>query len=234
MAEHFILMAVLLAGMICSVAMRKLTVSAGIAGGILGMLLFLGAGWTGLALMASFFILATIATSWKRNKKERSGIAEKNKGRRNLGQVLANGGAAALLSLLAIIYPKQSALFQLMIAAAFSSATADTISSELGSLYGKKFYNILSFKKDQMGLDGVISFEGLTFGLAGSFLIALVYAIGFGWNINFLWIILAGTIGNLADSLLGATLERKNLLPNDAVNFLNTAIAAAVCLFFNN
>ena len=39
-------------------------------------------------------------------------------------------------------------------------------------------------------------------------------------------IILAGLIGNLADSLLGATLERKGVLSNDAVNFLNTAIAA--------
>ena len=117
-----------------------------------------------------------------------------------------------------------------MMAAAFSSATADTLSSELGSLYGRKFYNILSFKKDTRGLDGVISVEGTLFGVIGSMLIAVVYSAGFGWGENFFLIIIAGTIGNLADSLLGALWERKRLLHNDVVNFLNTLIAAGVCL----
>ena len=39
-------------------------------------------------------------------------------------------------------------------------------------------------------------------------------------------IIIAGTIGNIADSLLGATLEKKQAIKNDAVNFLNTSVAA--------
>jgi uncharacterized membrane protein len=52
--------------------------------------------------------------------------------------------------------------------------------------------------------------------------------VGQGWSQNFAWIVVAGTAGNLADSYLGATLERKQLLSNDAVNFLNTAIAALI------
>jgi uncharacterized membrane protein len=61
-------------------------------------------------------------------------------------------------------------------------------------------------------------------------IIAAVYAVGHGWNIEFLWIVLAGIIGNLADSLLGATAERRHLIGNNVVNFLTTAIGAAVCL----
>jgi uncharacterized membrane protein len=37
---------------------------------------------------------------------------------------------------------------------------------------------------------------------------------------------MAGFLGNLADSFLGAALQRRGILNNDWVNFLNTLIAA--------
>jgi uncharacterized membrane protein len=45
-----------------------------------------------------------------------------------------------------------------------------------------------------------------------------------------IWIVVAGFAGNLADSILGASLERKGWLKNDQVNFLNTLIAAIIGL----
>ena len=118
----------------------------------------------------------------------------------------------------------------LMVASSLSSATADMLSSELGNVYGRKFYNIMNFKKDIRGLNGVVSFEGTMIGVAGSSLIALVYTVQAGLTVHFLWIVIAGTIGNLTDSVLGATLERKHILNNDAVNFLNTFTGAFVGL----
>jgi uncharacterized membrane protein len=53
-----------------------------------------------------------------------------------------------------------------------------------------------------------------------------LYSLGFGWSLGFWWVLLAGAIGNLADSVLGATLERSRYLSNDAVNFLNTLLGA--------
>ena len=44
-----------------------------------------------------------------------------------------------------------------------------------------------------------------------------------------LWIILAGVTGNVVDSVLGASLERKGWIGNNVVNFLNTAVGAGVC-----
>ena len=133
---------------------------------------------------------------------------------------------AGIPGLLVWFFPEQRELLQLMMAAALASATADTLSSELGTVYGKRFYNILSFKNDKRGENGVVSIEGTLIGIFGSILIAVVYAIGFGWNSQLGWIVIAGTFGNIADSILGATLERKNYLKNDAVNFINTVIAA--------
>lgn len=115
-------------------------------------------------------------------------------------------------------------------AAAFASASADTLSSELGMVYGKRVFNIISFRPDRCGMDGVISLEGTVIGIGGSCIIAVIYVLGYGWNINFYFIVIAGTVGNLTDSILGAVLERKGRIGNDMVNFLNTLTAMLVVL----
>ena len=212
--------------MLASVKAGKLTFPGALAGGIIAVCLYAGAGFWGIALLGLFFILGTLATSWKLADKEKEGAAEKDNGRRKASQVLANGGMAGLSGLLIVFFPQQTHMLQLMMTASLASATADTLSSELGTLYGSRFYNIVSLKKDQRGLDGVVSLEGTIIGVAGSVLIALLTIWGFKRVEDFGPIVIAGTIGNLADSVLGAVWERRHLIHNDVVNFLNTLIAA--------
>jgi len=216
-----------------SIKTHKLTVAGALAGGLLAMGLYLGIGLFGLVLLGAFFLLGTLATAWHAGTKAQFGIEEKEKGRRTLGQVLANGGIGGMLGGLAIIFPVHLYTWAVMIAGSLAAATADTLSSELGSVYGKRFYNIITFKRDQRGLDGVVSMEGLWIGAAGSLLIALLFCLGFGWNIAWLVIVLSGTIGNLADSVLGATLERNGILSNNMVNFLNTLVGALTAVGLN-
>lgn len=225
-----IVLVILFLGVAGSIGFRKLSKAGAITGGCLALLLYTGIGLPGLIMLAAFFIAGTVATAMGKAEKERLGIAEKNKGQRTTGQVLANGGVAALAGLLALLNHKHPVIWQLAAAAALSSASADTLSSELGSIFGKRFYNILTFKKDKRGLDGVISLEGTLWGIAGSAMIAIIYTAGYGRPAHMLLIILAGTIGNLADSILGAALERKGRITNDLVNGLNTLIAALTAL----
>lgn len=223
------LLLLLLIVAVLSVVFKKLTFAAAVTGVLLGLLVFAGAGYTGIALMGGFFAWGVLVTSWQFNYKQQQGLAEEKSGR-NVGQVVANAGVPALAGLLAVLLPAKAALLQVAMAAAFAAAAGDTASSELGNVYGKRFYNILTFKKDKKGLNGVVSLEGTMYGVAGSALIALIYSTGFGINSHILLITVAGVIGNITDSILGATLERRHLLNNNAVNFLNTLIAAVAII----
>lgn len=221
---------IIIAGMAYSILAKKLTVTAAFTGAILAVIIFSAAGYTGLAMMTAFFILGSAATSWQKHKKKTFvPVEETGKGRSAL-QVLANAGAAAIAGILILYYPQLNYLMFPAMAAAFASATADTLSSELGMVYGSRFFNVISFRPDSCGQDGVISLEGTLTGIAGSAVIAGIYALGRGWDISFLFIVLAGTAGNLTDSVLGAVLERKGIIGNNAVNFLNTLTAAGILL----
>lgn len=227
-----LIICLLIFGGVAAAYFKKLTWLAAGAGVVLGYFIYKGGGYTGLLMLATFFIAGTTATSWGLRQKQKLGIAEERGGRRTAGQVWANAGVAGIAGLLALFLPEKNQLFQLMIAGSFSAATADTLSSELGNLYGKRFYNVLTFKKDQRGLNGVISLEGTLCGVAGSCLIAFLYSITFGFQ-HFIWIVVAGTAGNLADSYLGATVERRGWLGNNAVNFLNTLVGALIAVMFS-
>jgi glycine/D-amino acid oxidase-like deaminating enzyme len=91
-----------------------------------------------------------------------------------------------------------------------------------------RYFNILTLRPDTRGLNGVVSLEGTALGLAGTAVLATAYCLGFGWGPAFGWLLVAGTAGNLVDSVLGTTLERRGLLSNNAVNFINTLTGALV------
>lgn len=216
MTKDIIVALILLAGVAISIYRKKLTIAGALTGGIIGWAVYAGGGLSGLGMLAAFFILGTAATS--------DPVAST----RHAGQVIANGGIAALTGGLILLFPSEKEVLFVMMAGSLSAATADTLSSELGTIYGRRFINILTWKEDQKGLDGVISLEGLLIGIAGSTIIALLYGATHTWNSrSLLVIVIAGTIGNLTDSLLGAALERKGYLSNDTVNFLGTLLAAA-------
>ncbi|TGD80803.1 DUF92 domain-containing protein [Hymenobacter wooponensis] len=219
-------------GMFYSVVARKLTTTAAWTGGIVGLGIYLGNGYLGLSLLALFFILGTGASSWRVADKRRLGLAEENRGRRTAGQVLANAGVAGVLGVLSWLVPAWAPLGQLMLAGSFAAATADTLASELGNVYGRRYVNILTWRPDQRGENGVVSLEGTLLGAAGSGVIAAGYCVSQGWGPWGWQLVVAGTVGNLIDSVLGATLERRGVLSNNWVNLLNTLAGALTSLAF--
>ncbi len=220
--------AIVITGMLYAVKGRKLTMGAAITGMVIACMVFFSASYVGLGMMICFFLTGTLATSFKYNKKVQLGLYQGEKEVRTARQVGANAGLAGLAGVLMMVDKAHAALYLVMMASVFSSATADTLSSEMGNVYGSKYYDVLTFKTGLRGHNGVISAEGTLIGLGGSCLVASIYGASRGYDKNMLFIIVAGLAGNLFDSVLGATLERRGVLSNNAVNFLNTLFALLV------
>src|SRR5258705_9465963 len=94
LVNNVIVLLILSAGAIVGFRLKMLTASAACTGVVTGWLVFAGGGNTGLVLLAAFFVMGTVATGWK--KKEKGPAAQTT---RTMGQVLANGGVAALAGL---------------------------------------------------------------------------------------------------------------------------------------
>lgn len=206
----------------------KIDVAGALVGGIIGIGIFLGGGFAALGLLLIFFVAGSAVSHWRRKEKAQLGLAQENEGKRSVRHAISNGGIAALCGLLAWGFPDISEVLLVALAASFSSATADTFSSELGNVLGKRYVDVLSFKAGTRGHDGVISLEGTFMGAIGSLILALAYGWGHEWNLFVLIVWLSGLLGNHIDSILGATVQRKGYLSNDEVNLLSSFLAALI------
>jgi len=213
-----------------SLASGKFSAGGVLAGAVVAALIFTGAGIAGLVLLLVFVLFGVLGSAWKYGEKVRLGLAQENQGKRTLTHVLANGATAGLCGLLGWLFPQHDALFTGMVAASLASALADTLSSELGNLYGRRYINIITWKPDRRGLDGVVSLQGTLAGVAGSTLIALTYGVLHDSYLPAVVVLVSGVTGTIIDSCLGATLQRGGYLNNHTVNLINT-FCAALCYY---
>ncbi len=115
--------------------------------------------------------------------------------------------------------------------AAMGEAAADTVSSEIGQVFGGRPRMITTLRLAEPGIDGGITFAGTGAGLLAAGLVSGIGVFALQGNLAMFWISAAGAVfGLFFDSVLGATLERRGWLNNDAVNFLSTASAATFAL----
>ena len=204
---------------------RGVTFGGAAAGAGVCFLLYWGAGFGAFVALVSVFSLTWISTRFGYRRKEKLGTAEKLDGRTAL-QVLANLAVAASCAGLSALTGK--VVFLLAVSAALSEAAADTVSSELGQARSTKARLITTWEEVPAGTDGGVSGAGTSAGIAAAAVVSLACVVTGLIHLNWLGIsIIAAVAGMIADSLLGALLERRKLLNNDAVNFLGTLIAAA-------
>jgi len=205
---------------------RGVSFGGAIAGAVVCFLLYVGAGVGAFVALVLVFALTWTCTRFGYRRKEKLGTAEKLDGR-TAWQVLANLAVAAGCAGLSAVTARR-AVFLLALSAALSEAAADTVSSELGQARSTSARLITTWQEVPAGTDGGISSVGTAAGIASAAVVSLVCVIT--GLIPLRWLgtsIIAAVAGMIADSFLGALLERRKLLNNDAVNFLGTLIAAA-------
>ncbi|MHC4849508.1 MAG: DUF92 domain-containing protein [Planctomycetota bacterium] len=180
-----------------------------VAGLAVGLAMTIGLGWAGFFMLMALVLLGTL-------------LSERGKRQRDAWQVLCNGVAAAGFALGGGASGA---------AAALAAALSDTASSEIGRRFGGNTRRLLFGPTVEPGQDGGMTGIGTLAGLVFAWPVPLL-----GWAFGVLpsfavvsAVAAAGMTGNLIDSVLGASIQRR-LGPrgNDLVNLIATAAAAVL------
>ena len=206
-----LVLALLLSGFIAALAYwRGSLAPSGAAGALLvGTIVYGLGGWLWGVLLALFFISSSLLSHYKEREKQAVAEEKFDKGhRRDLGQVLANGGAGAIVALLNGLFP--SPFWLPLFLGTMATVTADTWATELGTLSRKPPRLITTGRVVPVGTSGGVSVFGTAVSFAGGLLIGLVA--GLLAQNHILALTLTGGVGGLAgslgDSFLGATVQQ--------------------------
>jgi uncharacterized protein (TIGR00297 family) len=182
---------------------RSLTPDGSIAATAVGAVTLAQGGLPGAGALLAFFVTSSALSRFKTAEKARRGVlAQAKGGERDALQVLANGGVAAGVLLLG---GKRSTGAFL---GALATAGADTWATELGLLARSRPRLVTTLTPVPPGTSGGITLEGTLASIAGAM------TVGAGWGrlggdlrSAMLTAAVSGTLGALADSLLGATVQ---------------------------
>jgi len=179
-----------------------------------GYPIILGGGWRWFVIVATFFVLGVAFTWYRYEYKKSIGTAQEKGGTRNWPNILANGGVASLLGLGELL--GGGLAFSVLYVGAISAAASDTVATELG-LLNRSPPRLITHPGMSVspGTSGGVSPMGFAGTLLASALIGVVAAaLGVASGLLPAYVvavsIFGGMIGSLADSVAGATFQRKS------------------------
>ena len=174
---------------------RRSLSKSGVFGAVLVGTVIFCASWVWGFSLITFFVLSSLLSHYKALVKASLSDKFAKGGRRDLGQVLANGGAGALIALVSFGY-REPVLWGAFVGA-IATVNADTWATELGVLSKHPPRLITTWHVVEVGTSGGISWIGTLATLAGAACIGLA------------------TAGYLAiDEILGGTSYPRSFLKN--------------------
>ncbi len=211
---------------------RTVTAAGAVAGGLIGAVIVVCTGAAGWTVLIATFLVAALTTRLGQARKTRAGIAEARGGRRGPGNAIANTGIAAWAAVIAA-GSADPTLAQLALVAALATTGSDTVASEVGKTWGRTTWLITTLRRVKPGTTGAVSLQGTLAGILSAVLLAAIGAwVGLVPAASVPLIALAATLASLLEGVIGATIEARGMLTNDAVNFVNSAIGAGIAILF--
>jgi len=192
------LLAVFAGALLISV-LRLLSWIATLVAALMAFLLLLTGGWSWLTPALAFLLSSSLWTRWP-------GASRVNDTTRSAKQVLANGLAPMMFTILALANPHPA--LTCAVVGSFAAAAADTWATEWGGKFGGRPLSLRNFKRVVSGQSGAISVVGTVASIIGAVFIAAVSAyVGMiDWS-HLIVIGAAGTLGSLLDSIAGAWVQ---------------------------
>jgi uncharacterized protein (TIGR00297 family) len=205
--------AIAVAVALLAVTAGTLTPRGGGAAAAVGTAVFWTAGWAGAAALLLFFLSSSAVSHILPDPAARSGEAKG--GRRDAGQVLANGGTAALAGLIAAGRPT---LAVWAVTASLAAAAADTWATAVGATSPHLPHHIMSGAPMVAGQSGGVTLRGAMAAVLGASIVAAAAA----WVAQDLRLLVAATavgwVGMVVDSAVGATIQGRFTCPACAVD----------------
>lgn len=217
-----------------AVRARWLTWAGAVVGLLVALALLLGEGLPGLLLLGAFFATSSSLTRAGRrrgapgpHRDDSAHLLDRDADGRGPGQVLANGGVAALCSLLGVA--GSGPWTHYAAAGALAAATADTWASEVGMWTRRTTRLLTTWELVEPGRSGGVSWAGSGAGALGASLIGGIAWMASGDPGMLVAMGLAGLGGMLSDSWMGAVWEdRVSWIDNDVVNWIGTTTGALI------
>jgi len=210
--------AVALSVAIVSYYFHFLSGSGAVATFLLGTVVFGTGNWEFSLPILMFFILSSLLSKIGKKWKIRFADTFQKGGRRDLGQVMANGGVAGIIMLLWNYFPDDVWYFAFV--GSIAAVTADTWATELGVFSKITPRDILTLNKVPPGTSGGVTLLGTAGGLLGSCIIVLIGSFVTKRYDNvalamvlFTFIVGAGLLGSIVDSIIGATIQAQYRCP---------------------
>jgi uncharacterized protein (TIGR00297 family) len=184
-----------------------------LVGTALGTIIFAAGSPLFWLILMAFFVSSTTLGWVRPAEKEALREIHQKGNRRDLFQVLANGGMGTLMALLFGV--TRDPAWALGFAVSFASSNADTWASELGVLSRHGPVSLLRLRPVPRGISGGVSAAGCAASLAGAAFIGLIFAaenlslrlLTGGFTRVAAFIAVGGFLGSVLDSLLGGTLQ---------------------------
>lgn len=176
--------------------LNALTAGGAVASFLVAVVVFGLGGWKFTVPLLAFFVLSSMLSTLNPTS---AGAHP-----RDQGQVFANGGVAGGLVLIGQWFPGVD-VYPLYLGA-LAAVTADTWGTEIGMFTRRRTVALPLFKEVPAGTDGGVSVPGFAAGIAGALVIAMS---GMAWTEGRFagWIMVAGAVGTLVDSLLGTFVQ---------------------------